>query len=329
VSRTVLLSVSVVLALLAACVAALVVASMKPAEAAFPGRNGDIAFVRSREYPAMGTDIYRMHPDGTGVERLARGFTPAFSPNGKLIAFSSERNAGSGIYLMRAAGSNQTRLTNDGGADPAWVPRARTLIYSATETAGNTDLYAVSFDAAFKPTGPPTRLTTDPAYDVTPAVSPDGKKVVFFSYRDVPDDIGGGGGGLYVMDVGRPEGEDNEPILLSNSIESDFMDRYPNWSPDGSKIIYSRQPDPEGGEFADIWIMNSDGTRKKSLTPNSPYYHDSHPAFSPDGRKVVFHRHYEEERGSRVWRMNADGSNRTQLTRNATIDYDPDWQPRP
>jgi Tol biopolymer transport system component len=328
VSRTVVLSATVILASVAACMAAVVVASVsQKAEAAFPGRNGDIAFVGHNGIGQEG--IYRMNSDGTGARRLAEGFAPAFSPNGKLTAFSSDRNGSRGIYLMRADGSNQTRLTNDGGEDPAWVPRARTLVYSAGGTDGNRDLYAVSFDAAWKPTGPPTRLTTDPKSDVSPAVSPDGKKVVFSSdrYRSAS----GGGWGLYVMDVGRPEGESNKPVLLSDSSERYFFDRFPDWSPNGKKIVYRRQPDPHSEDLPPvIGVMNSDGTGHKSLTPTSFSYSDSPGAFSPDGKKIVFSRTYYEEDITRIWRMNADGSNLTQLTRTHTNSrYNPDWQPLP
>lgn len=64
-----------------------------PAEAAFAGRNGKIAFDSYRDGNA---EIYKMNPDGSGIERLtfnaAIDFSPVYSPNGKKMAFASGRD---------------------------------------------------------------------------------------------------------------------------------------------------------------------------------------------------------------------------------------------
>jgi TolB protein len=50
---------------------------------------------------------------------------PAWSPDGRLIAVSSKRDGGAGIYVMRADGSGQTRVSQGkgSGTQPAWQPR--------------------------------------------------------------------------------------------------------------------------------------------------------------------------------------------------------------
>jgi hypothetical protein len=53
---------------------------------------------------------------------------PAFSPDGRLIAFRSERSGG-GIYVMRDDGTNVRRVA-DGGFNPAWSPDGRQLVYA-------------------------------------------------------------------------------------------------------------------------------------------------------------------------------------------------------
>jgi Tol biopolymer transport system component len=98
----------------------------KPAEAAFPGSNGKIAFVSFRD---ENFEIYIMNPNGSMQTRLTNNSAgddePAFSPNGKKIAFS--RGGGnSEIYKMNAAnGSMQTQLTNSPkvDSDPDWGVR--------------------------------------------------------------------------------------------------------------------------------------------------------------------------------------------------------------
>src|SRR5215217_5123849 len=110
-SRTALLSASVVLALVAACLAVLLVASVsQKAEAAFLGKNGAIAF--SAQPISDGTSqIFSIKPDGTRMRALTQanvdGFTevPVWSPNGKKIAYdrvSNDFTPDGEIYLMNA-----------------------------------------------------------------------------------------------------------------------------------------------------------------------------------------------------------------------------------
>jgi TolB protein len=113
-----------------------------------------------------------------------------------------------------------------------------------------------------------------------------------------------------------------------------------NWSPDGSKIVFSTNRHVEENCFfrdcnTEIYVMNADGSGQTRLT-NSPTVDES-PAWSPDGKKIVFTSFRDDPDvatciscESEIYVMNADGSNQTRLTNTPTQpELEPDWQPLP
>src|SRR5258705_8765603 len=91
------------------------------ASAAFPGTNGKIVFTSPRD-PGNNHHVYVMDPDGSHQAPLTVGdfidSEPAWSPDGKRIAFRSNRDDGNGdIFVMNADGSGVTRLTVNTGVD--------------------------------------------------------------------------------------------------------------------------------------------------------------------------------------------------------------------
>jgi hypothetical protein len=96
-------------------------------------------------------------------------------------------------------------------------------------------------------------------------------------------------------------------------------DRYPWWSPDGTKILFASDRD---GDF-EIFVMNPDGSGQTQLTFNLA--NDQLPHWSPDGTRIAFAS--TQDGDFEVWTMNADGSGQTQLTFNAEEDLPSDWSP--
>ena len=82
----------------------------RPAEATFPGKNGKIAFQSDR---GGSYEIYTMNRNGNKIDKLTTNTTededPAFSPDGKKIAFESDRD----IYKMNIKGRKLVQLTTD------------------------------------------------------------------------------------------------------------------------------------------------------------------------------------------------------------------------
>lgn len=326
-NKYVLLGATVTTALVGACVIALLVVMSQKAEAAFPGRNGDIVFT-SRDAPHCATlaAIARVSPDGTRFTPLTCNPVmqdyaqyPAWSADGRRIVFQHDADdsddMGRDLWVMNADGKNRINITNSPNVDewqPAWFPSGRKVAYR--EVAYDAPGIEVATLGDNGRVVKRTLLTSD---GVEPAISPNGKRLAFVSHRD-------GDAEIYVMRTDAPEGPNNRPVKLTDN--ATYSDMQPDWSPDGSKIVYSSARGDNGG---DIFVMRADGSGKKNLNRNPAI--DQHPVFSPDGRWVAFDSNRNQEFQGRyeIWKMRADGTRPTQVTSDGFDNYQPDWQPRP
>ena len=147
-------------------------------------------------------------------------------------------------------------------------------------------------------------LTDNPAWDGAGAWSPDCSRIAFTSNREgypgVLADFGGRQnlpGDVYVMNsIGTG---------IVNLTGSPGGDEQPAWSPDGTRIAFSRHF--QGN--SDIYAMNSDGTGQTNLTNLAGLNRDH--AWSPDGERLLFTRF--RELASEVYVMNSDGTGQTKL----------------
>lgn len=152
-------------------------------------------------------DIYTMNVDGTDVKQLttAPGYDggPWWSPDDKKIVYRAWHPTNPDslksyrdllklhmirpnrmeLFVMNADGSEQTQITNLGGANfgPSWSPDGQRIIFSSNHKnpkSRNFDLYLVNADGSNL-----SQITTHPDFDGFPMFSPDGKKLIWASNR--------------------------------------------------------------------------------------------------------------------------------------------------
>jgi Tol biopolymer transport system component len=269
------------------------------------------------------------------------------------------------VYSSRAAMSLRqhtfAEVGDDNDADVDSTDGVVRMVFSSTRHNRNPDLYMKSIDGVAV-----VQLTSDPASDIQPAFSPDGRRVAFASNR-------GGQWDIWVVNT------DGGPALRITDSMADEV--HPSWSPDGRQLVFCSLP-ADGGQW-ELWIAQAHsgasrkfvgyglfpewspvddtllyqrarerGTRKfgiwtLTLVDGEPRYptelaasaHDAFtlPTWSQDGSRIAFSSVTERPAGSvsgstqpttyDIWIMSADGRAKARLTDGHTINFAPVFAP--
>jgi eukaryotic-like serine/threonine-protein kinase len=277
---------------------------------------------------------------GESVRRVTdSGFDPAWSHDGKQIAYGTEEIANpssrlgeSTLHVVDVAGGSPRTLVEGDGVQPSWSPSGTRIVYWSNR-GGQRDIFTVAATG-----GTPVPVTNDPAIDWSPVWSPDGKYIYFSSDR-------GAAMNLWRIAVDEPSGQvlgAPEPVTAGVQASAAL----PTFSRDGSRLAFTsriasvnpvaipfdpvslragapslldtrnniRVPSsvsPDGKQIAlfsigenqeDLFIGTKDGSMRR-VTDDAA--RDRAPIFTPDGRSLVF---YSTRDGRwKPWIIGTDG----------------------
>jgi len=148
-------------------------------------------------------------------------------------------------------------------------------------------------------------LTRDNSIALSPSWSPDGRKIVFTSFR------GGEDAELWIADLDKRR--------IVQLLDRTGTDAACEWSPTGDWIIFAGS----SGNVTHLYLIRPDGSGLRRLTRGN--WIDTSPSWSPDGRRIVF---MSDRSGSpQIYRMDIDGTNLKRLTYEGGYNADPSWSP--
>jgi TolB protein len=256
-----------------ALTAGLILAQAGAAHATSAGRDGRIAF-----WDGNTGQIYAVNPDGTGLAQLTHvtqgqmAADPAWSPDGRHIAFDSNMSGPVRLWIMDANGGHARMVAGDrpNVADslPAYTPDGRRLVFSRCIMGDHCAIYSIRVNGTHLRALTPLRAHAD----LLASVSPDGRQIAFTRF--------GANGIIAQVYVMRADGSGAHAVTPP-ALEG----LAPHWSPDGKLLTFTSNSDRPGGN---IYVMHPDGTGIRRLT-HTPFPHNSFlSAYAPEGDRIVF-----------------------------------------
>lgn len=251
-------------------------------------------------------------------------------------------NETTNIWIMNADGTGRTPLSSltAEGADSTgahWSPDGKKILFSSNRALDGSDAANVNetsnvwiMNADGGDPKPLTRLTAPDTFTFASNWSPDGKKILFATFRALDgSDAAIAAQNLWVMDA---DGSNQTP--LTSQTADLVYSAIPAWSPHGGQILFSSTAALDGSDalngtgVGNLWIMNADGSDRRPLTNLTVGGFSTHffSSWSPDGAKIAFHSNraldgsdaLNDGFSENLWLMNADGTDLQPLTNYTT-----------
>ena len=261
---------------------------------------------------SMAGSLWRQRIDGTLAVQLTDGpgydYQPDWSPDGKSVVFVSYQKDAMELWLLDLVSGTTQQLTQEGAVnvEPRWSPDGKRIVF--VSTGYNKRFHIFRADVRDGKLENVVRLTGEtksdlPRYyysafdtEIHPVWTRDGKEILFISNRGHIH----GTGGFWRMKA-EPDAEARE----IHYEETNWKAR-PDFSPDGSRIVYSSYL---GREWHQLWVMPANGGDAFAVSYGN--WDETYVRWSPDGKLLAFvsNRNGETE----LWMQTIPGGAQKQL----------------
>ncbi|HXJ13842.1 MAG TPA: CehA/McbA family metallohydrolase [Candidatus Limnocylindrales bacterium] len=238
---------------------------------------------------SMAGSLWRQKLDSTEATQLTDGsgydYQPDWSPDGKSVVYVSYQKDAMELWLLDLATGKSVQLTNGGAVnvEPRWSPDGKKIAWVSTQFNRRFHIFAAEVkNGALENVARLTGETKSSlrryyysAYDmeINPAWARDGKEILFVSNHGHIH----GTGGFWLMKA-EPGAEAREIHYEETSWKA-----RPDFSPDGSRMIYSSYL---GRQWQNLWVMPAKGGDAFPLSYGD--WDQTNPRWSPDGNKIAF-----------------------------------------
>jgi Tol biopolymer transport system component len=254
--------------------------------------------------------IFTILTNGSELRQLTDGpaddYAPRWSPDGKKVAFVSNRDGYPEIYVMDADGKNVTRLTDNPEKDdsPDWSPNGKQIIFSSNRD-GNYNLYLMSAEGEKAGI---SQLTDTKFDELDPSISPDGTQILFME-NEV---------GTYKLSMMGIDGKQGKRLT---DAKDEMAYSAGAWAPDSIRFAYAiGYLDVRDILIGDIKQITN------YLTGDRVIWHQGmnlYPNWSPSGKQLVFISNMDGQ--SDIYIILADGRGIFRVTHTEADDESPDW----